>query len=187
MCVAILQQGMDTDNSVRTPGGSFYCNAASSWNPAIKAGELVCPVHPICGQPPYESFALTPIFATHARRCMIDIPLCFWTTLSLLIFLAAGWILWEAVHKLHHPRPLTAPVWGVAEADYFRLCDPWPLNPAGELLLGVKIESPEGVARCEEILAVPGCEQSEVSFLCGSLRCCGSPNSLISEGVVTLV
>lgn len=49
-----------------------------------------------------------------------------------------------------------APVWGVPEQDYFRLCDPWPLNPEGELLLGVKIESPEGVARCEEILAVPG-------------------------------
>ena len=30
------------------------------------------------------------------------------------------------------------------------------LAPAGELLLGVKIESPPGVAHCEEILAVPG-------------------------------
>lgn len=49
-----------------------------------------------------------------------------------------------------------APVWGFSEEAYFRLCDPWPLNPEGELLLGVKIESPEGVARCEEILAVPG-------------------------------
>lgn len=49
-----------------------------------------------------------------------------------------------------------APVWGISEQDYFRRCDPWPLNPEGELLLGVKIESPEGVARCEEILAVPG-------------------------------
>ena len=35
-------------------------------------------------------------------------------------------------------------------------CEPWPLNPRGELLLGVKIESPEGVANCEAILAVPG-------------------------------
>ncbi|MGA8383342.1 MAG: aldolase/citrate lyase family protein, partial [Stellaceae bacterium] len=26
----------------------------------------------------------------------------------------------------------------------------------GELLLGVKLESPEGIANCEEILAVPG-------------------------------
>ncbi|WP_439579833.1 aldolase/citrate lyase family protein [Elioraea sp.] len=49
-----------------------------------------------------------------------------------------------------------APVWGIPESEYFRRCDPWPLNPEGELLLGVKIESPEGVARCEEILAVPG-------------------------------
>jgi 4-hydroxy-2-oxoheptanedioate aldolase len=53
-------------------------------------------------------------------------------------------------------EPSAAPVWGVSEEAYFRLCDPWPLNPEGELLLGVKIESPEGVARCEEILAVPG-------------------------------
>ncbi|HEX3954514.1 MAG TPA: aldolase/citrate lyase family protein, partial [Stellaceae bacterium] len=49
-----------------------------------------------------------------------------------------------------------APIWGVSEPEYRELCDPWPLNPAGELLLGVKLESPEGVARCEEILAVPG-------------------------------
>jgi 4-hydroxy-2-oxoheptanedioate aldolase len=49
-----------------------------------------------------------------------------------------------------------APAWGISEQEYFRRCDPWPLNPEGELLLGVKIESPEGVARCEEILSIPG-------------------------------
>jgi 4-hydroxy-2-oxoheptanedioate aldolase len=49
-----------------------------------------------------------------------------------------------------------APIWGISEADYRERCDPWPLNPAGELLLGVKLESPEGIAQCEEILAVPG-------------------------------
>jgi 4-hydroxy-2-oxoheptanedioate aldolase len=49
-----------------------------------------------------------------------------------------------------------APIWGIAEAEYRERCDPWPLNPVGELLLGVKLESPEGVAHCEEILAVPG-------------------------------
>jgi 4-hydroxy-2-oxoheptanedioate aldolase len=35
-------------------------------------------------------------------------------------------------------------------------CDPWPLNPNGELLLGVKLESPEGIAMADEICAVPG-------------------------------
>ncbi len=49
-----------------------------------------------------------------------------------------------------------APVWGISEVEYRERCEPWPLNPAGELLLGVKLESPEGVARCEEILATPG-------------------------------
>lgn len=49
-----------------------------------------------------------------------------------------------------------APVWGLSGEAYTDRCDPWPLNPEGELLLGVKIESPEGVAHCEEILAVPG-------------------------------
>jgi len=49
-----------------------------------------------------------------------------------------------------------AAVWGIAREEYMQRSDPWPLNPCGELLLGVKIESPEGVASCEQILAVPG-------------------------------
>ncbi len=49
-----------------------------------------------------------------------------------------------------------APVWGLSTEEYMARCDPWPLNPRGELLLGVKLESPEGVANCEEILAFPG-------------------------------
>lgn len=49
-----------------------------------------------------------------------------------------------------------APIWGISEPEYRDRCDPWPLNPDGELLLGIKLESPEGIARCEEILAVPG-------------------------------
>jgi 4-hydroxy-2-oxoheptanedioate aldolase len=53
-------------------------------------------------------------------------------------------------------EPTAAPVWGIDQQEYFELCEPWPLSPKGELLLGVKIESPPGVAHCEEILAVPG-------------------------------
>jgi 2-keto-3-deoxy-L-rhamnonate aldolase RhmA len=49
-----------------------------------------------------------------------------------------------------------AAVWGLSPEEYLSRCDPWPLNPTGELLLGVKLESPEGIAKCEEILAVPG-------------------------------
>ncbi len=49
-----------------------------------------------------------------------------------------------------------APVWGIGREDYMSRCDPWPLNPAGELLLGVKLESPEGIAMADEICAVPG-------------------------------
>jgi 4-hydroxy-2-oxoheptanedioate aldolase len=55
-----------------------------------------------------------------------------------------------------------APIWGVTQAEYLDRCDPWPLNPNGELLLGVKLESPEGVAACEEILAVPGIGYAEL-------------------------
>ncbi len=36
------------------------------------------------------------------------------TTEALLIFLAAGWIIYEAVHKLLSPRPLDEVSWGVA-------------------------------------------------------------------------
>jgi 2-keto-3-deoxy-L-rhamnonate aldolase RhmA len=49
-----------------------------------------------------------------------------------------------------------APVWGVSQMEYMERCEPWPLNPEGELLLGVKLESPEGIANADAICAVPG-------------------------------
>jgi 4-hydroxy-2-oxoheptanedioate aldolase len=55
-----------------------------------------------------------------------------------------------------------APIWGIFAEEYLRRADPWPLNPEGELLLGVKIESPEGVANVEQILAVPGLGFAEI-------------------------
>lgn len=53
-------------------------------------------------------------------------------------------------------EPTAAPIWGIDQTEYFERCEPWPLSPKGELLLGVKIESPPGVKNCEEILSVPG-------------------------------
>jgi len=53
-------------------------------------------------------------------------------------------------------EPTAAPIWGLNQEEYFARAEPWPLSPKGELLLGVKIESPAGVANTDEILAVPG-------------------------------
>lgn len=55
-----------------------------------------------------------------------------------------------------------AAAWGVSGEEYFARAEPWPLNPQGELLLGVKIESPEGVAHVDEILGVPGLGFAEI-------------------------
>ena len=46
--------------------------------------------------------------------------------------------------------------WGMNASDYFRLADTWPLDPAGEILLVVQIESVSGVENIDEILSVPG-------------------------------
>ena len=53
-------------------------------------------------------------------------------------------------------EPTAAPIWGLSQDAYMDRCDPWPLNPHGALLLGVKLESPEGIANAEAICAVPG-------------------------------
>jgi len=53
-------------------------------------------------------------------------------------------------------EPTAAPIWGIDQMEYFERAEPWPLSARGELLLGVKIESPKGVANADEILAVPG-------------------------------
>jgi len=47
--------------------------------------------------------------------------------------------------------------WGLEDDNEYReKADPWPLNPEGELLLGLKIETLEGLNNCEQILSVPG-------------------------------
>lgn len=44
--------------------------------------------------------------------------------------------------------------WGVP--DYVRRADTWPLNPNGELLAVMQIESAEGVRNAEDIITTPG-------------------------------
>src|SRR5436309_1173986 len=55
-----------------------------------------------------------------------------------------------------HGVPTAAEIWGVSQFDYMRKADPWPLNPKGELLLGVKEEDKYALANVEENLKVPG-------------------------------
>ena len=49
-----------------------------------------------------------------------------------------------------------AGIWGITGPEYTKLADPWPLNPDGELLIGLKIEDREGAANAEYIAKVPG-------------------------------
>ncbi|MGI9147397.1 MAG: aldolase/citrate lyase family protein [Chloroflexota bacterium] len=49
-----------------------------------------------------------------------------------------------------------AAIWGLEQDEYLRRADPWPLNPDGELLLGLKIENLRAVANAGSTAAVPG-------------------------------
>jgi 4-hydroxy-2-oxoheptanedioate aldolase len=47
-------------------------------------------------------------------------------------------------------------MWAVTANDYMRIADPWPINPDGELLFGLKIENPRADANVEASVRVPG-------------------------------
>jgi len=49
-----------------------------------------------------------------------------------------------------------ARIWGVSGNEYLRLADPWPLNPDGELFIGVKIEDSVALENAERTARVPG-------------------------------
>ena len=47
-------------------------------------------------------------------------------------------------------------LWGVSSSDYQRIADVWPLNPDGDLLAIMMIETAEGVRNADAIASVPG-------------------------------
>jgi 4-hydroxy-2-oxoheptanedioate aldolase len=47
-------------------------------------------------------------------------------------------------------------IWGITPQEYLKKADPWPLNPDGEYLLGLKIEDKYALANAQEVAAVPG-------------------------------
>ena len=49
-----------------------------------------------------------------------------------------------------------AEIWGTTVADYLERADVWPLNPGGELMLGLKIENRRALEKAEASVAVPG-------------------------------
>ncbi len=64
-----------------------------------------------------------------------------------------------------HPEPVgvrgngnmpAAWFWGLSRPEYSRRADTWPVNPQGELLLLLQIETAEGVRNINEIIKVPG-------------------------------
>jgi 4-hydroxy-2-oxoheptanedioate aldolase len=81
---------------------------------------------------------------------------------------------YNAVSSCRYARPKTAPLfepaglrgdgptnacryWGLSQQDYYARADVWPLNPSGEILVFLMIESSQGVANLDDILRrVPG-------------------------------
>ena len=49
-----------------------------------------------------------------------------------------------------------ASIWGLSTQEYLQKADVWPLNPEGELLLGLKIENKRALANVEASTKIPG-------------------------------
>ena len=59
-------------------------------------------------------------------------------------------------HRGAHGAATAAKIWGISDQEYLDKADAWPLNPDGELLLGVKLEDKYALANAEENLKIPG-------------------------------
>ena len=53
-------------------------------------------------------------------------------------------------------QTFAAEIWGFSVSEYLKKADVWPLNPEGEILLGIKIEDKHALANAEESTKVPG-------------------------------
>jgi len=47
-------------------------------------------------------------------------------------------------------------VWGIGEEEYLKKADVWPLNPDGEIMLGIKIEDQHALKKAEQNISIPG-------------------------------
>ena len=54
-------------------------------------------------------------------------------------------------------QAVPAEIWGdISPSEYMRIADPWPLNPDGELMLGLKIEDRHCLPDADAIAGTPG-------------------------------
>lgn len=53
-------------------------------------------------------------------------------------------------------QKFAAQIWGVDSKRYLEIADPWPLNPKGEIMLGLRIEDWQALGNAEKTLAIPG-------------------------------
>jgi 4-hydroxy-2-oxoheptanedioate aldolase len=60
-----------------------------------------------------------------------------------------------------HGNALAAQIWGISVEEYEKRADPWPLNPDGELLLGLKEEDKYALANVSANLKTPGIGMTE--------------------------
>ena len=49
-----------------------------------------------------------------------------------------------------------AEIWGLSVEEYMKRADVWPLNPEGEIFLGLKIENKRALSKVEATVRVPG-------------------------------
>ncbi len=54
-----------------------------------------------------------------------------------------------------------AAIWGLPVEEYLERADVWPLNPSGEIMLGIKIENKRALANAEATTQVPGLSFAE--------------------------
>jgi len=58
-------------------------------------------------------------------------------------------------------QAMAGEIWGLSGPEYVVKADPWPLNPDGELLLGLKYENRTALANVERTTKVPGIAYAE--------------------------
>lgn len=59
-------------------------------------------------------------------------------------------------HRGAGSQSFASGIWGLSQNEYLAKADVWPLNPDGEVMLGIKIENPKATAHAEELTKIKG-------------------------------